>query len=168
MVAHASPALKGDNMALFEPAVTITLANEGSALVDDPNDAGGLSRYGISQRSYPAVNIRELTEEQAKLLYKKDFWKYDDVIDQPLANKIFDASVNMGNRAILILQGLVFQALKPDAVWGPETLDCVNRADAGTLLAQYRSALAQHYRNIVANNPEDEKFLEGWLRRAES
>ena len=83
-------------MALFEPAITITLANEGSTLVEDPADAGGLSRYGISQRSYPAENIRELTEDRAKFLYKRDFWKYDDVLDQPLANKIFDMTVNMG------------------------------------------------------------------------
>jgi len=153
-------------MALFEPAVEITLRNEGSAFVDDPSDAGGLSRYGISQRSYPAENIRELTEDRAKFLYKRDFWKYDDVLDQPLANKIFDMTVNMGNRAILILQKLVFKTLQPDAVWGPETCDCVNRADANTLLTQYRSALANHYEQIVVLRPEEHEFLEGWLRRA--
>jgi lysozyme family protein len=153
-------------MALFEPAVEITLRNEGSAVVDDPSDAGGLSRYGISQRSYPAENIRELTEDRAKFLYKRDFWKYDDVLDQPLANKIFDMAVNMGHMGIIILQRLVFKTLSPDGIWGCETCDCVNRMDAGTLLTQYRLALSEHYKKIVANNPEDVKFLDGWLRRA--
>jgi len=152
-------------MALFEPAIELTLKNEGG-LVDVEGDDGGLTNFGLSQKSYPALNIRELTVDEAKKIYRCDFWKYDDVLSQPLANKIFDMTVNMGNRAILIIQKLVFKTLQPDAVWGPETCDCVNRMDANTLLTQYRLALAQHYQDIVAKNPQDEKFLEGWLRRA--
>jgi lysozyme family protein len=152
-------------VAEFQLAIPIVLENEGG-LVDTKGDAGGLTNMGISQRSYPSLDIRNLTVAQATEIYKRDFWKYDDVIDQALANKIFDASVNMGHTAILIMQRLVFKALTPDGIWGPETCDAVNRADAGTLLTQYRAALAQHYQDIVSKNPQDAEFLDGWLRRA--
>ena len=36
---------------------------------DDPDDPGGLTKYGIDQRSHPNVDIRNLTEEEAKDIY---------------------------------------------------------------------------------------------------
>ncbi len=60
-------------MSDFDTAVTKTLIHEGgSRVTDDPDDRGGLTRYGISQRSYPDLDIRNLTEDQAKEVYKRD------------------------------------------------------------------------------------------------
>lgn len=56
-------------------------------------------KYGISQRSYPNVDIRNLTEQQAKAIYKRDYWdkvKADDINSQVIAENIFDTAVNMG------------------------------------------------------------------------
>ena len=57
-------------MANFSKAIVKTLAKEGGAIfTDDPNDAGGATKYGISQRAYPNVDIRNLTEQQAREIY---------------------------------------------------------------------------------------------------
>ena len=53
---------------LFEVAVDFILSVEGG-LVDDPTDPGGLTKFGISQRAYPKLNIRDLTADTAKALY---------------------------------------------------------------------------------------------------
>jgi lysozyme family protein len=154
-------------MADFNIAIETVLANEGSTLVDDPLDPGGLSRWGISHRSYPLVDIRNLTEDQAKQIYLRDFWKYEDVIEQRVATKLLDSAVNLGEHAAtFLLQEIVLQVVKPDGLIGPVTLDCVNRVDPNALLTAYRAKLEQHYRNIVLAKPEEMKFLDGWLRRA--
>jgi lysozyme family protein len=72
----------------------------------------------------------------------------------------------MGHSAIFLLQELVLQVVKPDGLWGPVTEEAINRMDANALLLLYKARLRQHYLDIVANKPEDEKFLNGWLRRA--
>jgi lysozyme family protein len=152
-------------MALFEPAVEVVLANEGG-LVDNVLDPGGLTNFGISQRSYPAVDIRNLTRDGAKAIYLRDFWRYDGIVDQELATKIMDMHVNMGNTAIFYIQELALKVVKPDGLYGPVTEEAINRMDANALLTAYKLRLQQHYLDIVANKPEDEKFLNGWLRRA--
>src|SRR5262245_64575336 len=87
-------------MAAFEPAVAKTLIREGgSRFTDDPNDHGGATKYGISQRAYPNVDIRNLTEDQAKAIYKRDYWDKvggDSIASQLVAENIFDTAVNMG------------------------------------------------------------------------
>jgi lysozyme family protein len=154
-------------MALFEPAIEITLKNEGSEYTQDPLDPGGATRYGISQKAFPKEDIKNLTEERAKELYRINYWKYDGIIDQGIANKLFDAGVNMGEHtAVYLIQELVLQVVKPDGLFGPVTEDCLNRMDPQALLTAYRAKLVAHYEEIVKNNPAEAKFLKGWTARA--
>ena len=82
--------------------------------VDDPRDAGGATKYGISFRWLKNVepicrmnwvlpttvdfqNIAQLTRDQAVLLYRHYFWNphhYERIVDQRIANKTFDFTVN--------------------------------------------------------------------------
>lgn len=152
-------------MADFNIAIETVLANEGG-LCNVAGDAGGLTNFGISQRSYPAVDIRSLTPATAAAIYHRDFWHYDEVTNQALANKIFDMSVNMGHTAISILQRCV--SVTPDGIWGPATCAATNAVDAAMpgLLDEYKMELANHYRNLVLANPALAQFLNGWLKRA--
>ena len=152
-------------MADFNLAIPVVLANEGG-LVDNANDPGGLTNFGISQRSYPNVDIRNLTRDAASAIYQRDFWHYDAVQSQAMATKIFDMSVNMGHTAIAILQRCV--SVPADGLWGPTTCAAVNTVNAAMpgLLDEYKMELANHYRNIVLAKPEMAQFLQGWLRRA--
>ena len=150
-------------MSDFNLAIAVVLANEGG-LVDNPSDPGGLTNFGISQRSYPDVDIRNLTRDGAAAIYLRDFWHYDGVTNQALANKIFDMSVNMGHTAIRILQNCL--GITMDGVWGPSTCIAVNAAMGDSLLNDYRLALSRHYQALVLANPALAQFLHGWLRRA--
>jgi len=152
-------------VALFEPAVEITLENEGG-YVWDKSDPGGETNFGISKRSYPNVDIKNLTKEEAIAIYRRDFWKFDGLIFQGIATKLFDSYVNMGHLAILYAQGIVLQGIKPDGIYGPETEDALNRAEPSVFITAYRARLVKHYEDIVANNPDEAKFLDGWKRRA--
>lgn len=85
-------------MANFETAVDFVLRAEGG-YVCDPSDPGGATKYGISQRSYPKLNIKSLTEDDAREIYHTDFWnKYgiDKIEDDNLALVYFDTMINMG------------------------------------------------------------------------
>ncbi len=61
-------------MDLFEHAITITLQHEGG-YVNDPADPGGETRYGISKRAFPKVDIANLTINKAKAIYKAFYWE---------------------------------------------------------------------------------------------
>jgi lysozyme family protein len=150
-------------MAEFEPAIEVVLKNEGG-LVDAPNDPGGLTNFGLSQRSYPNVDIRNLTVAEATAIYLKDFWKFGGINNQDVATKLFDSYVNMEHAAIKIAQGIA--VVTEDGVYGPGTEAAINNISPTAFLMQYRTALEQHYLDIVAKNPSEAEFLNGWLRRA--
>jgi len=99
-------------MADFNKCIGKTLAHEGGAkYTNDPTDRGGETKYGISKRSYPQEDIKNLTEERAKELYKRDYWdriRGDDIKDEAIAFNIFDCAVNMGVRTASRLSSLTF------------------------------------------------------------
>ena len=49
----------------FDKIIEVVLEHEGG-YVNDPDDAGGETKYGIAKRWYPSVDIKNLTKEQAK------------------------------------------------------------------------------------------------------
>lgn len=150
-------------MADFNLAIPTVLENEGG-YVNDPNDPGGETKYGISKRRYPNEDIKNLTVERATELYLRDFWIFGGIEDQTIATKIFDAYVNMEHTAIRIMQSLL--QVVPDGLYGKQTEAAIN-GQPDELLDRYRAALAQHYRDLVDKNPRLYVFLRGWLRRAE-
>jgi len=152
-------------MALFELAIPQTLENEGG-YINDPADPGGETNFGITKRSYPALDIKNLTKEGATAIYLKDFWKFGGVNDQRVANKLFDSYVNLKHLAMLYAQQILFQALTPDGIYGPETEDAVNRADSLAFLTAFRARLVKHYEDWVVAHPEEQKDWEGLQRRA--
>jgi lysozyme family protein len=152
-------------MAEFKLAIPRVIANEGG-YVNDPDDPGGETHWGISKRSYPSLDIKNLTEDEAVAIYLKDFWKYDGIIDQEVATKVLDSYVNLKHLAMIYIQTIVFHALKPDGIYGVETEDAINRADPNAFLTALRARLVQHYEDWVAAHPEEHKDLEGLLRRA--
>lgn len=150
-------------MAKFEDAIDFVLRNEGG-LVENPSDPGGLTNYGISQRRYPHLDIRNLSLDQAKEIYKRDFWLFDGVTYQAVATKLFDSYVNMEHAAVKLAQAIV--GATQDGFYGPNTEAKINAMDPVKFLSYYRVWLVQHYQDIVTKHPEEHVFLKGWLRRA--
>ena len=153
----------------FEAAIEIVLAHEGG-YVNDPDDPGGETKFGISKRSYPEVNIKDLTVEQAMEIYKRDWWdKYGyGRIDYPaIAAKIFDLSVNMGpHRAHIIAQMAVRRTTKDyldiDGMLGDLSIAAINKhPEPGWLLDKIKLLAVQYYVSL-----EKVKYLTGWVKRA--
>jgi len=155
-------------MSNFDEAIGFVLANEGG-LSNDPADPGGLTNFGISQKQYPALDIRNLTREDAVQIYQDDYWnkfQYGDITSQRVATKLFDAAVNMGPvRAVRLLQlalgSVQAGPVVADGVLGTQTVAAVNAADESSLMDEFKAQLAKYYCDL--GKPE---FMLGWLRRA--
>ncbi len=127
---------------------------------DDP--VGGPTRWGISKRSYPDLDIQNLTVAEAAEIYKRDFlsplkWeKYYDGV----AFQLLDFAVNSGpSRAIKSLQREL--GLKEDGVVGSKTIskiDSLSESDLIMLLVANRLELM----TTLKNYPENSR---GWIRR---
>ncbi|MEE8059566.1 MAG: glycosyl hydrolase 108 family protein [Pseudomonadales bacterium] len=157
-------------MADFEPAVTKTLIHEGGAtLVDDPADKGGLTRFGISQHSYPELDIRKLTEAQAREIYKRDYWdkiQGDRIARQTVAESIFDSAVNMGPRTAARLTQLALGMEPVDGIIGNNTQALLQQVDEPLFLAQFALAKIARYAHICQRNASQKRFLLGWINRS--
>jgi hypothetical protein len=157
------------NMGDFAKAIKFVMTNEGG-VSNESDDAGGLTKYGISQKSYPDLDIANLTKEQAIEIYQRDFWQPYQDFDDRLATKVFDLSVNMGHkRAVQILQRALQclgAKIVDDGVLGPLTKQAIGLANVDLLLTAIKSEAAGIYRNLATTNTSQQKFLKGWLRRA--
>jgi len=138
--------------------------------VNDSSDRGGETKYGISKKAYPKLNIKNLTIEQASAIYKQDYWdvcKCDDM-DIEMAIAVFDAAVNHGPRkAAMFLQQLVKSKL--DGVIGNKTLASLRKHlvlnSTSELIIKYLGIRAQFYHDIVRGDSSQAKFLKGWFIR---
>lgn len=148
----------------FERAIPILLEEEGG-LVDNPRDPGGLTNYGISQRSYPHVDIRALTRASAAAIYARDFWPAcgADKLQWPLCLFAFDHGVNAGPvAAIKCLQRAAH--VNDDGHLGPLTLAAVERAELRRVCRQYNVERCRYYMSLGGFAT----FGLGWLGRVAS
>jgi lysozyme family protein len=140
---------------------------------NNPADAGGETKYGISKRSYPHLDIKKLTQDQARQIYFCDFWlkgKCEQIEDGSVVIKFFDLCVNMGiAQAVKLIQRALRAAgvsVTEDGIIGSATLKAINNADSTDLLAALKSEAAGYYRTIANINPSQQRFITGWLNRA--
>lgn len=146
-------------------AINLTIQNEGG-YTWDPLDSGGETNMGVTQADLPDVLIKELTKDQAAAYYRSNFWKtfFSQIDDQNVANKLLDMSVLFGTgTATMCLQHIL--NVRSDGVFGPDTLQALNESDPLETLYLFKGALKAHAMAIVAKNPKDKKFLQGWLNR---
>lgn len=167
---------------LFDQAVEIVLQHEGG-FVNDKNDPGGATNWGISLRfvrgldaalcdelgldidgdgDVDADDIRAMPRDKAIAVYRTQWWErygYGRFWDIGVAIKMFDLAVNLGPRpAHRCLQRAVRavngKRLVEDGLLGPATLGAVNGIDpAGALRPAIRSEAAGLYRAIIASQP---------------
>ena len=154
-------------MKTFDEIIEKVLEHEGG-YVNDPKDLGGETKYGITKRFYPDVDIKNLTIEQAKEIYKKDYWDKNKVesLPQNLWHIYFDMCVNMGKRtAVKVLQRAANNKgrdIEVDGGLGPMTIGALK----GVELDRVRAFRVKYYVDLITARPEQEKFYLGWFRRA--
>lgn len=181
-------------MDCFDHAVDYVLRNE-DGLNENKNDRGGITNHGISLRFLKSIpskrlrnygiftdqvcedDIRNLTLEQAKNIYRGEFWDhapFDEIRSQRIINFMFDMAVNMGiSAAIKCAQRAVWAVMKKrlilidDGILGAETLQMINQCSL-VILPAMRSERAGYHRLDVERHPDQEVNLKGWLNRAYS
>jgi lysozyme family protein len=151
---------------MFQKMVNKILINEGG-YVHDENDSGGETKYGICKRSYPNLNIKNLTIEEAEEIYKRDFYdkmKIDKINNEDVAFSLFDFSVNVGvYQATKIIQRVV--KVEQDGIIGNITLSAINSKNPIILDLNFIIEKVNFYLKIVERNRNKTTYLLGWLRR---
>ena len=145
----------------FETAFRFTVSHEGG-YVNDARDPGLETKYGISKRSYPNLDIKSLTLEQAQAIYKRDYWQQASCDRMPpkIAIAVFDAAVHHGPKtAIKLLQ----RALKvaDDGEYGRITHGTLQSRDTNETLELLLSERAIY----LTTCPAWPTYKRGWLKR---
>ena len=145
----------------FDSAFDRVIGHEGG-LVDDPADPGGLTKFGISQRAYPGVDIKALTVDDAKRLYKRDYWDRSmaDQYDGAIGFQLFDAAVNSGvPAAARMLQRAV--GVQDDGVIGAKSVAAIRAMPVAKVLLCFNAERLEYMTN-AGGWPS---FGKGWARR---
>ena len=145
----------------FDIAFAKLIGHEGG-YVHDRRDPGGETKFGISKRSYPALDIADLNVDDAKAIYKRDFWARAqcDRLHPDLAFQVFDGAVNSGiGNSIRWLQEAAGVAV--DGVVGPLTLRKVGDMEPSIIIARYNGVRLK----FMASLSTWDVFGRGWARR---
>ncbi len=148
----------------FDEAFDILIGHEGGH-VDHPNDPGGETKYGISKRAYPDVNIAALTLDDAKAIYREDYWDRvrADELPAELRFPLFDGAVNAGvAQSIKWLQRAV--GVRDDGVIGPVTMVAVKSTTPHKNAANFLGQRLKHMTDLK----NWDQFGRGWARRIAS
>jgi len=127
----------------FYKSLEFVLKWEGG-YVNDPDDPGGETKWGISKRYHPDEDIRGLSPERAAEIYYEDYWIVAacDLLPLPLSTVMFDSAVSCGPaRAVSWLER--------------------SRGDP----FQYIALRREFYHERAQSKPSMRKFLRGWNNR---
>lgn len=176
----------------FEYAIKVILRHEGG-FVDDKDDRGGATNFGVSLRFLESTgidinddgdinveDIQSLTLDDVKKIYKEYWWdKYDygKISDRYIATKVFDLSVNMGaHQAAKVVQAAVNElsdvSIAVDGVLGDISYTVINilveKAKREELLAEIKDEAVYFYVSLAMEKPQFQKYLKGWIARAQA
>ena len=148
---------------VWDSAFRLLLENEGG-LVDDKNDSGGITKYGISKKAYPNLDIPSLTLWQAQDIYRRDYWERCkcDYIPDALSVAVFDFAVNSGIKtAIKKLQ--IALGVTADGIIGNQTVGVCNRLPVKKVLDDYMDLRLDYLMSL----PKWKYYGNGWGKRVE-
>ena len=161
-------------MTRFNDCLTFTLQQEGG-YTDNPADHGGATDYGITQGTYdnyrrtagmPLQPVNSITFSEVQTIYQSNFWNPAEcsILEQPVDLCVFDTAVNCGpSRAIKMLQQAV--GVTQDGLIGPATVSATNGMAGVAVATQFCDEREQYYRQLVAQQPSQGIFLNGWINR---
>ena len=163
----SSPVYLGDPFVAAANFVIDSLEG-GGRLTDHPSDAGKVTRWGISQRAHPQIDVRTLDRPGALRIYHDQYWLtcYGDNLDRPLALLVFAAWVNMPPReAAKCLQRAV-TGVKVDGSLGSRTLGAARRfKPQSELRARFSRECIEYYIHLCERVPFHRPNLHGWIGR---
>lgn len=145
----------------FDLAFDRLMGHEGG-YVNDPNDPGGETKWGVSKRSYPSLNIKDLTKDDAKAIYRRDFWDriHGDKLHDGVAYQLADFAYHSGiETALRNYQRSL--GVADDGNWGPVSQRAATeRAETDQIMALNAERLDFMTRLSTWSN-----YGKGWARR---
>lgn len=144
----------------FDTAFDRLIGHEGS-YSEDPRDPGNWTggrpnvgelkgtKFGIAANTYGDIDIKGLTLEHAKAIYKRDWWDkiYADELPFALAFQMWDFAVNAGMpKSVQGVQYAVGTA--QDGRMGPATLGAVKRTELNDILLRFNAYRLRHYTSL--------------------
>jgi lysozyme family protein len=120
------------------------------------------TKFGIAANTYPTLNIRALTRDQAIEIYRRDFWVRSgaDKLPPAMGFQMLDAAVNHGmGIATRMLQRAA--GVADDGVIGPATRAAIAATSAEDLALLFVAARLEFYTGLKAWD----NFGKGWTRR---
>lgn len=160
----------------------------GDKFTDDPNDSGGATRWGVTEKrarqSGYTGDMRTMPRSVAERIYAEDYWdvvRGDDLasLSPAVAFEVVDTGVNMGpDRAVEFLQralsvfnlgGRLYPDLVVDGIAGPVTVNALEdylaaRSEAA-LLKALNCLQGAAYIELAERREKDERFVFGWIQQ---
>ena len=131
----------------FLKAVALVLKHEGG-YVNDPNDSGEETNWGICKRFHPDVDVKHLTRDQAIEIYFNDYWQaypqFQLIKDDTYAAHVFDLGVLIGPAKAI-------------------SFYLVNKNS----LEAFQACCRAYFQGVVKAKPSKQKYLRGWLNRVD-
>lgn len=160
----------------FKISVALVLLHEGEEYTNDPDDAGGPTKWGITIPDLPsggtASDIQSLTKDQAIAIYRAKYWdriRGDEFSSQKVADVYMDLAVCKGLQGATDLIRAALGIPRKIVLWGKlddETLNAVRVVGDGLQLCFDTLRLCDDGRIArVRSDASQVKFLPGWLRR---
>lgn len=171
----------------FKLAFEILMKNESTRYVNDPDDSGGATKFGIcnkrdSESSYESFlgrpvsdeEIENLTINEAYYFYWWAFWmplSCPKLTNSHMAICIFDTAVlygllTTGKFAQMTVQKITGQELKIDGIIGDKSVTALNEVKGDDFIKTFRSIVLARIDQVIETYPTKEKFRRGWTLRA--
>ncbi|MDY0320398.1 MAG: glycosyl hydrolase 108 family protein [Arcobacteraceae bacterium] len=167
------------NKGHFDMAFEEVIGHEGG-YVNDSIDRGGETKYGISKRSYPNLDIANLTLDDAKEIYFRDFFatptlSLQNIKNEKIVCEVFNTAVVMGKSVagkvlqealnLLNQNERLYDDLKVDGWIGQKTYEAIQKNNPAILLKVLNGLQFCRFRDIVVNDKTQERFFAGWMKR---
>lgn len=162
-------------MSKFDKAIAFIFEVEGY-VSNHKADKGGYTKYGIAQKAHPNVDVKNLTLEGAKAIYKKSYWDVCkcDEFDEAVGLYVMDFAVNSGTLTATkalqrctnyLLSGKGTAPLVVDGKIGPKSVESIKSVDQKALVAALHAYRSTFFFNLVKRNSSQSTFLRGWMNR---
>ncbi len=154
-------------MEAFDWALDFTFRWEGG-YVNNPRDPGGETKWGISKRAHPDVDIATLTRDDAARIYWDTYWVEAGCEQLPrlTALAVFDFAVNSGPPAAVRSLQYALSGLVVDGVFGPKTMRAASEQPDKVLALEVNRGRMRYVTRLVRKKPDTRLvFLTGWMQR---
>ncbi len=168
-------------MTNFERAFKFVIGEETEKFVNDPDDSGGPTKFGVTKRAYEfwighkvdISEIKNMTKETAERFYLETYWgplHCDKILNYAKATAIFSSAVlyGLGTTAFLVQKtcNRMGAMLKIDGQLGDKSIKVLNDFGDAGFINSFHETIVSRIDWIVGSRPKDLKYRQGWINRA--